>query len=392
MAIVERRKNVRTRTRARTRLATGAAAVGAVGAAVILTTASGVLAGAASPPGEFLSSLHKPVQIASTVPPDGDVNPYGVTVVSQSIGRLVKGETLVSNFNDKANVQGTGSTIEEIAPHGTRSTFAHLTSLPPADSCPGGIGLSTALSILPGGYVVVGSIPSGPGGALPSQNPAGCLIVLNSAGAPVETWSNPDIDGPWDMTTSLTSGGAEIFLSNVLSGSANGTTTTSSGLCTVVRIDVALPTGGAPEMTGTTVIGSALPWRADKAAFVLGPTGAALSEQGTLYVAETLTNQIIAIPQAPTRTTPVVYGTSTLTSRHYLNAPLGLMLAPDGDLIAVNGNDGNAVEITPQGRQIARHTLVPKGAGDLFGLTLTPNGRSVLFVNDGTNALDLAKG
>jgi hypothetical protein len=239
------------------------------------------------------------------------VNPYGVAVVPQSIGRLVKGETLVSNFNNKTNVQGTGTTIVEIAPHGTRSTFAQLTSLPPADSCPGGIGLSTALSILPGGYVVVGSVPSGPGGALPSQNPAGCLIVLNSAGAPVETWSSPDIDGPWDMTTSLTNGGAEIFLSNVLSGSADGTTTASSGLCTVVPIDVALPAAGVPEMTGATFIGSALPWEANKASFVLGPTGAALSRQGTLYVNETLTNKIIAIPQAPTRTTPVVYGTGT---------------------------------------------------------------------------------
>jgi hypothetical protein len=50
------------------------------------------------------------------------------------------------------------------------------------------------------------------------------------------------------------------------------------------------------------------------------------------------------------------------------------------------------VEITPQGRQVARHTLVPNGSGDLFGLTLTPSGRNLLFVNDGTNALDLAKG
>jgi DNA-binding beta-propeller fold protein YncE len=251
--------------------------------------------------------------------------------------------------------------------------------------------VSTALSILPGGYVVVGSVPSGPGGALPSQNPAGCLIVLNSARNTVETWSNPDIDGPWDMTTSLTKGGAEIFLSNVLSGSATGATTSSSGLCTVVRIDVALPAGGAPMMTGATVIGSGLPWRASKAAFVLGPTGDALSKTGTLYVAETLTNQIIAIPEAATRTAAVGYGTSTLTSGHHLNAPLGLSLAPDGDIIVVNGNDGNAVEISPQGRQILQRVLVAKGAGDLFGVVVTPNGRGLLLVNDGTNALDLAK-
>ena len=64
-----------------------------------------------------------------------------------------------------------------------------------------------------------------------------------------------------------------------------------------------------------------------------------------------------------------------------------MTLAPDGDLIVVNGNDGNAVEITPAGRQVATRTLVKNGAGDLFGITTTPQG--MLAVNDGTNALDL---
>lgn len=37
-------------------------------------------------------------------------------------------------------------------------------------------------------------------------------------------------------------------------------------------------------------------------------------------------------------------------------------------------------------------TLVPGGAGDLFGLAPAPDGRGLLFVNDGTNALDLLSG
>jgi hypothetical protein len=37
-------------------------------------------------------------------------------------------------------------------------------------------------------------------------------------------------------------------------------------------------------------------------------------------------------------------------------------------------------------------TLVPRGAGDLFGVTTPPDGRGLLFVNDGTNALDLFSG
>jgi hypothetical protein len=36
-------------------------------------------------------------------------------------------------------------------------------------------------------------------------------------------------------------------------------------------------------------------------------------------------------------------------------------------------------------------TLVRNGAGDLFGVTPTASGHGLLFVNDGTNALDTAK-
>jgi hypothetical protein len=34
---------------------------------------------------------------------------------------------------------------------------------------------------------------------------------------------------------------------------------------------------------------------------------------------------------------------------------------------------------------------VKNGAGDLFGLAPTPDGKGLYFVNDGTNALDVAR-
>jgi hypothetical protein len=238
--------------------------------------------------------------------------------------------------------------------------------------------------------VVVGSLPAGPGGTLPTPNPAGCLIVLNSSGTPVETWTTADINGPWDMAVSTTASGADIFVSNVLTRAADIMGTPSSGLCTVVRLDVTLSAAGPPDMTGATVVGSGFPWRANQAAFIQGPTGLALGNHGTLYVAETVGSQITAIPAASTRTSPVMDGTHTLTSGGALNGPLGLTLAPDGNVIAVNGNNGRAVEITPQGKQVTAVTLVPHGAGDLFGLTTTATGDGLLFVNDGTNALDTA--
>jgi hypothetical protein len=62
--------------------------------------------------------------VASTVPADGDLNPYGVAVVPRSSGRLVRDDVLVSNFNSAASagnpggLQGLGTTIVEVAPGG----------------------------------------------------------------------------------------------------------------------------------------------------------------------------------------------------------------------------------------------------------------------------------
>ena len=57
-----------------------------------------------------------PVTIASTVPNNGDVNPYGIARVPRSTGSLVKGNILVSNFNNSKNLQGTGTTIVQSLP------------------------------------------------------------------------------------------------------------------------------------------------------------------------------------------------------------------------------------------------------------------------------------
>jgi hypothetical protein len=339
----------------------------------------------------FLDKLHSVSQVASTVPANGDVNPYGIAVVPASAGRLVAGDTLVSNFNDKANVQGTGTTIVQVSPSGSTHLFAQLAKLPAGMTCPGGVGLTTALGILPGGWVLVGSLPTTAGGALPGLDPAGCLIVLNDQGSPVKTITNSDIVGPWDMAVKSSATSATVFVSNALGGNTsvhNGVPV--AGKCTVVRLDLALTPSAPPVLVDSTVVGSGYPWIANKAALILAPTGLTLGRNGTLYVADTQTSAISAIPAALTRTTAVAASASTIATGGALNAPLGMTLAPNGDLVVVNGNNGNAVEVSPAGRQVATKTLVKNGAGDLFGLTTTPGG--LLLVNDGTNALDLYHG
>ena len=356
------------------------------------SSASPASTASASQQRPFLDRFRYVSQLASTVPASGDVNPYGVTVVSHSAGKLIKGDVLVSNFNDSSNVQGTGTTIMQVAPGGAVSEFARIRSLPASMPCPGGIGLTTALGTLPGGWVVVGSLPTTNGGALPAHNPLGCLIVLNSSGTPVETWTSPQINGPWDMTVAATGSHASLLVTNVLSRPATATgMPAEAGLCDVTRIDVSL-SGGIPKLTGLTVIGAGFPWLQNKAALIQGPTGDALSPSGTLYVASTLGNSISAIPDALTRTTAVPAASHVLTSNGALAGPLGLTWTPAGDLVAVNGNNGNAVEVSTSGKQLATLTLVRGGAGDLFGVTPAANGQGLLFVNDGTNALDLLSG
>jgi hypothetical protein len=357
--------------------------------ALVGLAALAVPASASTP---FLSTLHAASMVGTTVPANGDVNPYGVAVVSKSVGKLVAGQVLVSNFNSKANVQGTGTTIVEVAPSGAHTLFSKITKLPSGDACPGGVGLSTALNILPGGWVVVGSLPTAKGGALPKGDPAGCLIVLNSKGHVAETFSNHDIVGPWDMTATSTATHATLYVSNSLGGNtktAHGVPV--AGQCTVARLDLTLSATAPPALTSSTIIGSAFPWKANKAALVLAPTGLALGTQGTLYVDNSLNNTVSAIHDAATRTTAVSAHASMITKGGSLDAPLGMITAPNGDLLVVNGNNGVATEISPSGKEVAKRTLVKNGAGDLFGLSLTPNHKGIYFVNDGTNALDVAR-
>ena len=91
---------------------------------------------------------------ASTVPSNGDLNPYGVAFVPHGFpagGPLNAGDIIVSNFNDSANVQGTGTTIVSISPTGQHSLF--FQGQP-------GLGFTTALGSLKRGFVLVGSVPT----------------------------------------------------------------------------------------------------------------------------------------------------------------------------------------------------------------------------------------
>ncbi len=335
----------------------------------------------------FIGQFHTITSLGSTVPANGDVNPYGVAVVPRSAGALVRGNTLISNFNDAENRQGTGTTIVQMTPAGSLSLFAQIKESALPGPCPGGVGLTTALAILPDGFVVVGSLPTSNGEAATAQ--AGCLIVLDNEGHVVQTISGPPINGPWDMTSVSRGDDATLFVTNVLNGTvASGETPTDGG--TVVRIRLHIGDGRrhGPRVRAIDTIATGFPERTDPAALVVGPTGVGLGEEGTLYVADTQGNRIAAVPGALYRQEPLGAGGITIATGGYLNNPLGLTVTPNGDILTANANDGNLVETTPVGAEF-QPLDTGAGEGGLFGLAVAPHGQGVLFVNDAENTLEV---
>ena len=373
-------------TTVRRRRLAASLALACLGAAGIATAPA-----AAAAPTTFIGPFNTVQTLASTVPKNGDVNPYGVAVAPVTKGLLTAGDVLVSNFNTHRNLQGTGSTIVEISPTtGNVTPFASLAPNKLPGACPGGLGLTTALVALSSGFVILGSLPTKNGSSASMQ--AGCLIVLDSSGTPVETISGAPINGPWDMTAQDAGSTATLFVTNVLNGTVAASPNVVNG-GTVVRIGLSVPAAGPPAVTSETVIGTGLPERTDPSALVVGPTGLGLSSDGTLYVADSLGNRIAAIPGALGVPGPI----TTVTSGGAVNDPLGLAIAPGGDILTTNGGDGNLVETDPASKtQVAVKTLDttpalpgPNGNGALFGVAITPDQTGVYYVDDATNTLNL---
>ena len=318
----------------------------------------------------------------STVPQNGDVNPYGVAFVPEGFpggGQIKPGDVLVSNFNDSANIQGTGTTIISFspdgaaAPPGTANVF-FSSSLP---------GLSTALGVLRAGFVVVGNVPTN-GGAFPTL--PGALQVIDRNGNWVQTLTDSTfLDGPWDLAVDDNGSSAHIFVSSVENG-------------TVSRLDAAVGPHGLTVMKKVT-----LAWgytvQPNTAALILGPTGLAFDRQtGTLYVASTADNTIYAVSNASHATTAVQRGQVAFASPH-LRGPLALRFAPNGDLVTANGDAVNAdpahpseiVEFTRSGKFVREYN-VDAGQGGAFGLDTafdSDGGFNYAAVDDVTNSLSV---
>jgi DNA-binding beta-propeller fold protein YncE len=320
---------------------------------------------------------------SSTVPGNGDINPYGVAFVPEEFpsgGALMEGDVLVSNFNDSGNLQGKGKTIVKLTPSGVLAApggaVTFFTSKLP--------GLSTALGVLRGGFVIVGNVPT-QNGKFNTIGP-GALQVIDRNGKSLATWTDPVfLDGPWDLALDDDGARAHIFVSNVLNG-------------TVVRLDVAVSAKGVNLLKKTT-IAHGYKHLPNDAALVLGPTGLAFDDENdTLYVASTADNAIYKITGASSRTDSVHKGARVFADSH-LRGPLALRFTPDGNLLTANGDAVNAdpahpseiVEFTKSGEFVGEYN-VDASQGGAFGLDTVAD-RDAPFnyaaVDDVTNSLSV---
>jgi hypothetical protein len=323
---------------------------------------------------------------SSSVPANGDINPYGVAIVPFDFptdGAIQPGDILVSNFNNSNNLQGTGSTIVKLTANGTIAPNGSATTFFQGGS---GLGLTTALGFLQAGFVIVGNVPTTDGTSATIQ--PGSLLVIDRNGKLVQTIAASTantLDGPWDLTVFDFGQVALVFVSNVLNG-------------TVSRLTLAVSASGV-TVANATVIATGYAHMPNAAALVLGPTGLALDPfQDKLFVASTGDNAIFSIDNAGSATSAVTLGTMVTQDPH-LRGPLALAFGPNGDLLAANGDAVNAdptqpseiVEFTEDGDFVTQFN-VDAAQGGAFGLAAgqTPAGFfSLVAVDDVANSIQV---
>jgi hypothetical protein len=321
--------------------------------------------------------------VSSTIPANGDLNPYGVAIVPPNFptgGAISPGDVLVSNFNNLNNLQGTGITIIKLTPSGPVAP-----SVAPGQAGNATTffasniqGLTTALGILQRGFVLVGNLPS-PTGKFKDHG-QGALQVIDRNGNLVTTLTNPKFLGsPWDLTISDSGAQATVFVSNVAKG-------------TVDRIVLAVGPNTVSINTEHE-IAHGYAHHGNPAAFVLGPTGLAYDKKAdTLYVASTMDNAIYAISNAGS-TSSADKGALVFSDSH-LRGPLALAFTPLGNLITANGDAVNGDPTHPselvvftKGGQFVSESNVDASQGGAFGLAIQPFPFNFSAVDDVPNTV-----
>lgn len=323
--------------------------------------------------------LPPPPPTVSTVPPNGDLNPYGVAFMPPPLQEnappiansvLQPGDLLVSNFNGAVNLPGTGTTLVRIDARGRKTLFFQASTQY--------AGLDAALAVLRDGTVLVGNLKTFDG-TLATSSP-GAIQIISPSGVLQNIIAGPAIDGPWGMAVRESQDSVEVFVSNVLNG-------------TIVRL-IFLRSGGGLSLEKTTVIAAGLYHEGDPAAIEIGPSGLLYSpNEDTLYFASSVDNAIYRIQHASTVGADHAAPELVVQDQTHLHAPADLAFAPNGDLLVANSDtldfDPNQpseiVEYTQDGTFVAEFPVDPNGGG-AFGIATQRLGKAARLAAVDDNA------
>ncbi len=307
-----------------------------------------------------------PLQV-STIPSNGDTTPYGLAFVPDGFpgsGAFSTGKLLVSNFNNTTTA-GQGTTIISVNPvTGRTDPFFQGTSP---------IGFSNALTIAKVGLVFAGSLPTSGGTAEP-----GPLLVIDRNGKLLQQLSSHElVGGPWGMALNESDDIAQLFVANIFDTKGN-----FAG--SVTRLDVLLSPSGVTVLKATT-IASGYTSAADTAGTVVGPAGLAYdSYSDILYVASEGDDAIYKLKGAGHATGDLGKGQVVYDDQTVLHGPLGLIFAPNGDLITANADPthfppsatdpSEIIEITARGTLVRKFSIDPN-PGSAFAVLINNRDR-----------------
>lgn len=307
-----------------------------------------------------------PLQV-STVPSNGDTTPYGLAFVPEGFpgnGAFSTGRLLVSNFNSSTTA-GQGTTIISVNPHnGHTDLFFQGTS---------SIGFTNALTIARVGLVFAGSLPTSGGTAEP-----GPLEVIDRNGNLVQQLGSSElVDGPWGMALNEREDISQLFVSNIFDTKGN-----FAG--SITRLDVMLSPSGITVLKAIT-IATGYASAADTAGTVVGPAGLAYDRYNdVLYVASEGDDAIYKLKGAGHATGDLGKGKVIYDDQTVLHGPLGLIFAPNGDLITANADPAHfppsatdpseIIELTPRGTLVREFSIDPN-PGAAFAVLINSKDR-----------------
>jgi hypothetical protein len=319
----------------------------------------------------ILKQLDDETTIGSTIDPlNGDQNPYGLDIAKSDAGKLTAGDLVICNFNNAANVQGTGTTIVALHPHpgATPTRIAQNAALDGCDE----VALAPDDTIWASDFSANDNPLVAPGGAL--------LTTL--AGGP---WHHPF---------------GEVFAPHAGPFGIAAFYVTNAGDGSIVRIDI-------HEHGPFTfdVIAQGFPVNHGVPGSILGPSGLLYdSDHDRLFIVDGTDNSVVTfrhVSSIPAGGITVVGNffegpfrrrARVVFSGPPLNGPISAALLPDGHLVVGNTLDPSGqnlmIELTRHGRVLDVKNVDSGAAGAIFGMVAsgTRQDPKLYFNDDNLNA------